>query len=204
MVGKNHRSTMQTGAISKQILILLGVLLVAGVLFFVRSQQSLFFAARVNGQPIWRNELSKRLNDRFGQQLMEAMIGERLILEAAAKDGVTVTDQDVAAKVKEIEGTLTGAMNLDDTLKLQGITRSEFEKQVRVQLAIDKMFSDEVSVSAEEVAAYVETNKAMMSSSDPAQQTAQAQTELKSNKINEKFVEWFSKAKEAAQIQRFL
>src|SRR3989344_8149890 len=99
------------------------ILVIVGALLY--RNRSLFIVATVNGQPILRSELNKRLTDRFGSQTLEAMVGERLVTAAARKEGVQVSQDEIKAKITEVEQGLQGQMKLDDALALQGITRKE-------------------------------------------------------------------------------
>ena len=97
------------------LLILLIVLL--GGFFLVKK--GYVVAAVVNGKPIFRWEVNTQLMSRFGQQTLESMITERLIAEAALKEGITVTKADIDAKITSITTTLGPNVNLDQLLTYQ-------------------------------------------------------------------------------------
>lgn len=179
------------------------VLVLVAVAALVLRNRSWFLAATVNGTPIPRWELNNRLTKRYGNQMLEALIGERLITDAATKQGVQVAAEEIKAKIDEVEKSFGGQMSIDDALKLQGMTREEFENQVRVQLLIDKMLSKEVSVSGEEIDTYLKDNAALVSS-DPAKRREEAEKAVKTNKIAEKFQSWFTQLKESAKVSKYL
>ncbi|RJR14792.1 hypothetical protein C4579_04195 [Candidatus Microgenomates bacterium] len=185
-------------------LLALVVVVLAIVAALILRNKELFVAATVNGMPIPRWELNDKLTQRFGNQILETMIGERLITAEATKQGVTVSQAELDAKIAEIESTLQGQMSLDDALELQGITKSEFESQIRVQILIDKLLASEVSVTASEVDDYIASNSAYLTATEPAQQRIEAEEQLRSNKTAEKFQVWFADLKEKANIQRFV
>lgn len=185
-----------------KIVIVVLVVVVVGALLY--RNRSMFIAATVNGQPILRSELNKRLTDRFGSQTLEAMIGERLVTEAAKKEGISASEDELKAKIAEVEQGLQGQMKLDDALALQGISRAEFESQIEIQIVIEKLLGKEVSVSATEVDEYITVNQNSLSSTDSAQQKEDAATQIRNNKITQKFQEWFAKLKEAAKITKFI
>lgn len=190
---------------SRLIKIGVAVVLLAVVLgLLARRYKSVFVVGTVNGTPILTTELNGRLTNRFGSQMLEALIGEKLITQQAAKENIQVSTDEVNARITEIEQSLAGQMTLDETLKVQGITRGEFESQVRIQLMIDKMFADEVSVSAQEIDEFVTANAGSLTASGEAEKRAQAEKEVKGQKISTKFIEWFNKVKEEAKIERFL
>lgn len=180
------------------------VLVVAAVLALLVRNKSVLVAGTVNGRPILKWELNQRLSDRFGKQMLEAMVGEYLILDAAQKQNVLATPEEVNARIVEIEKTLAGSMTLDESLALQGVTRAEFTNQVQIQLLIDKMLSRDVSVSAAEVEEFIKGNTASLTASTEADRRLEAEKEIKNNKLSQVFTEWFAKLKEGAQITRYL
>ncbi|MEK7166530.1 MAG: SurA N-terminal domain-containing protein [Patescibacteria group bacterium] len=188
---------------SKRWMVLIAILVIAGIFLFTRGRK-LLLAGTVNGQPILKMTLSQRLTDRFGKQMLEALIAENLILEEAGKKKVTADAQEVKAKIASIEAELKGSMTLDDSLALQGVTRPEFENQIRLQLLIDKMLSSEATISTEEVTVFVQQNSKTMTATTDAGRTQEAEETLKNNKMTKIFSEWFAKIKEQAKIERYL
>lgn len=169
-----------------------------------RRYGNLLVVATVNSTPITRWTLTQRLTDRFGSQMVEALIGEQLIVSEAKKQNVTVSEEEINAKIAEIEKNLGNSITLEQSLKVQGLTRDEFVNQIRLQLTVDKMLAKEVSVSAVEIDEYMKVNQVQIVATREAEQRAEAEKEIKDNKISEKFVEWFTKLKESAQINRYL
>ncbi len=180
------------------------VLLLVALAALILRNKGWFIAATVNGSPIPRWELNDRLSKRYGTQVMEAIIGEKLISDAALKQGVSVGSDEIANRIKDVEKSLNGTMKLDDALKMQGVSKDEFENQVRIQLLIDKMLSKEVSVSATEVDDFLKNSGSLITASDPAQRRTEAEKEVRNNKITEKFQQWFADLKAKAKINRYL
>lgn len=178
------------------------ILLVLGLL--AKRYMSWVVAATVNGMPVSRWDLNNRLTDRFGTQMLETMIGEQLIVDAANKQSLSVVQPEIDTKISEIEKGLPKGMTLNDSLQYQGVTRPEFDRQIRLQLLIDRMLSKEVSTSAEEVDKFMVDNATKLTATDPAERKVEAEKQVRSQKVSERFVEWFTKLKEAAKIQRFL
>ena len=184
--------------------ILLIVLAIVGVVILISRNKTKLLAASVNGVPISRAELSQRVTDRFGKQMIEAMIGETLILEEARKQNVTANKEEVTAKIGDIEKSLKGSMTLDQSLNLQGITRAEFESQVRVQLLIDKMLSSEATLTASEVDDYMKKNASQLTATSVAEKRDEAEKAVRNDKLTKAFSAWFTKVKDAAKIERYL
>lgn len=184
--------------------IAIGLVLIFVLGWWLLNRQRAQTAATVNGVPISRAELNSKLIERFGDQTLEALIGERLISQEAAKQNISATKEELTAKITEIEKTLAGSMSLDESLKMQGISRAEFETQMRMQLLIEKLLADQATSSASEVAEYITTNKASLMATTAAEQQLEAEREIRNNKMASAFSEWFTKLKEQAKIERFL
>lgn len=190
---------------SKFIKIGIGVVILAVILGLIAKRyKSAFLVASVNNSLILRSELNQRLTSRFGSQMLEALIGEQLIMQEAQKQNIAVADAEIQAKISEIEKTLSGGMTLDDSLKLQGMSKVEFERQVKIQLAIDKMFSKDATISTAEVDDFIKKNGVNLTASTEAEKRTQAEQELKNQKVSQAFIEWFNKVKEAAKVERYL
>lgn len=180
------------------VLILLGVL-------FVWKFKNLFIAATVNGQPISRLQLISQLQKRFGDQVLDNMINERLILAAARQKGIFITSAEIDKRIKTIEDQLQGKMSLDEALKAQGLTKDEFRKQIEIQLSIDKMFEKEASVSSKDIDDYIGKNgDYYKNSTDPAALKEEVKSFLLQQKISDLFNKWFTDLRQKASINKYL
>jgi hypothetical protein len=180
------------------------VILVLGLIAVFIGNKGLFIAAIVNGKPIFRWELSSVLVSRFGKQTLEGIVSERLIAQEAAKSGVSVTQADIAAKTKSLVASLGGGMTIEQLLQYQGMTRADFDNQLKLQLTVEKLLGKDVVVSDAEVASYIATNSASLTATDAAGMKAEAAEAIRSARINDKLQPWFTALKSKAQILRFL
>lgn len=179
------------------------LILVLALLFW--KFKGYFIAATVNGQPISRWELTNLLIRRFGQQSLDTVINERLILGAARQKGIFITPIDIEQKVNETKKQLEGKMTLDEALKYQGATIEEFKRNIEIQLSIDKLFDKEASVSNSEINDYLTKNSQLSKgSTDPASLQAQVREILRQQKVTDLFDTWFTDIRKNAKIQKFL
>lgn len=187
---------------SKKTVILIVIL---AIFVFFWKFKNLLIVAMVNGQPISRWQLTDQLTKRFGDQMLDNVINERLILAATRQKGIFVTNNEIDAQVKDVEKRLEGKMTLDDALKAQGLSKEDFRRQIEIQLSIDKLFDKEASVSAKEVDDYIAQNS---STYKDATDTAAVKTEvrdiLRQQKIADLFDTWFAQIRKDAKISKFL
>ncbi len=178
--------------------------LVLGLAALLFANKGLIVAATVNGKPIFRWDLNQQMTARFGAQTLEGMISEELIAAEAKKAGVTVTKEEVDAKVQSVVASLGGNVSIDDLLKYQGMTKVEFENQIRLQLLVEKLLGKDIVVTDEDVAGYIASNEAALTATDEAGMKEEARQAILSGKINEKLQTWFAELKTNAKIFKFL
>ncbi len=124
------------------------------------ASKSLFVAATVNGSPISRLAVIQKLEKMSGKKLLDSMIDEKLITDAAAAKNISVTDADVNDEMKKIETSLSSqGQTLDEALSSQGMTSDDLKTQIVLQKEIEKLVADKIVVTDEEVAQYITDNK---------------------------------------------
>lgn len=180
------------------------VVVIAVALLAYLGAKGYIVAAVVNGSPVFRWDVSRQLDARFGAQIIENMISEKLIASAAMKNKVVITAADVDAKTNEIVKSLGANVKLEDLLKYQGMTKEDFQHQIRLQLTVEKILGKDVSVSEMEVTDFITKNKETMTATDEAALKAEAKTALIAQKINEKIQPWFAQLKKDAKIVKLM
>lgn len=112
--------------------------------------------ARINGVDIKKDELLSEakemqarfaqanrgqvppLDDKFYKQILDGMIAQRLLLAEAAREGVTVGDEEVKAQVAALRGRFPDQAAFENALKTEGMTESELQKTLRDEAVIQK------------------------------------------------------------------
>lgn len=180
----------------------LAVLVVVAAVYLIRG--GYLVVATVNGKPVYRWEFSNMLVSRFGAQTLETMITERLISDAASKEGVNVTKADVDGKLNDIVKTLGPNVKLEDLLKYQGMTKPDFENQIKLQLTVERILGKDVSVTDADIDTYIKENKTTLTATDAGAMRDEARTTLVSQQISEKIQPWLTDLKSKAKITKFL
>jgi len=117
-------------------------------------------AATVNGEPISRAALVERLMDQStaGQAMLGQMICETLLAQYAAKNNITVADAEVQARIQEIRKSQPPA-DFNDFLASRGLTEKGLPVFVKMNLVVERLFSDKAKVTDEEVRSVYDGNK---------------------------------------------
>lgn len=182
--------------------IIIGLIVLLAIL--VAANKGWVVVAVVNGKPIFSWQLNKTLRARFGQQILEGMIGEALIAKEAQKQGLVVSSADVEAKQQEILATLGGNVRLDDLLKFQGLTKEDFHNQIRIQLTVERLLTRDLTIMDSDINNYIATNRALLSATEPGNLREEARSAIISQTVNEKAQSWFSDLRQKAKVWRFL
>ena len=179
------------------------VIVVLLTLFYLLK--GLFVAAFVNGQPISRLSVVRELERRGGSQALDSVISQTLILQEAKKQKVTATDEEVNATIAEIEVSLEGQGGLDQILISEGMTRDDLINQVRLQKLAEKILSDQVSVSDEEVRQYIETNADLLPEDQNTEElNNKVKNQLQQQKLSEAIQTWLTDLRNKANIKYFV
>jgi foldase protein PrsA len=121
--------------------------------------------ATVNGQPVEQQAFYEYMLKRYGSRSLLNLIAAEAIRQAAAKQGLTVTEAEVDAEVAKKRQTFdqqaveTG-VDFDMMLLSQGDTLPLFRDSERTLLLLKRLVAKEVSVSDERVQEYYRTNLA--------------------------------------------
>lgn len=176
-----------------------GIFILLAVLYYFRG---LFIVGTVNGQPISRLSLMKELNEKYGQKTADTLVNRALIMQEAQRQHITVSDKEVNDETKKVEDTLKAqGQKLDTVLELQGMSRTTFREQMRLQKIIEKLLGKSVTVSDEEVNKYIEENKLVLDGGPTDKQVKDNVREtLKQQKLNDKFQSWLTDLRKKAKI----
>jgi len=185
----------------RQIVTILAIIALLILLYFKKSW---FVVAWVNNRPITRFEFNHQLEQQYGKKVLESLINQELINQEAKKQKINITDEQIQENIEKIEKSLSGQISLDDALKAQGITREQLNSDMKLQLSIEKLVSQGVEISNEEIAEYFKENKELFTATEEGKQREEAINSLRQQKINEKFQGWLENLHNTAKILRFI
>ncbi|MBI5620813.1 hypothetical protein HY949_03480 [Candidatus Gottesmanbacteria bacterium] len=186
---------------TKVLYLVVGLLALSALLL---ANKSLLVAAVVDGRPVWSWELNRILVDRYGKQTLEGMISEKLIEGEAGKAGVVMNPADVKAREEEIVKGLGGGMSLYEILKIQGLSKDEFDRQITLQLTVQKLLGKDLTITEGDIDNYIATNRATLAATEAASLRMEAKQAILDAHIGEKLQPWFNELKTKAKILRFL
>ncbi len=180
--------------------IILGII----ILGLIGVNKGWVIAAVVNNKPIFRLTLNTALVSRYGTQTLENMISEQLIADEAKRQKVSVTQKEIDAQQQEILKSFGGNVTIEDVLKYQGMTKADFDQQIRLQMLLTKIIGKDITISDEDVTNYIATNESTLVATDSDGMKKEAKDAILMQKVGEQLQTWYAALKEKAKIYRFI
>lgn len=181
----------------------IGILAIALVVL-VAAKNGYILAAVVNGAPIFRWDVNNVLMHRYGTQTLDGMVTERLISDEAAKANIQVTQQDVDKKAQDILKSFGSSLTIEDFLRLQGMQKSDFDNQIKLQLEVQKLLTKDLKITDMDIDGYIASNRATLIATEPSQLKEEARQSIMDQKVAEEFDNWLQNLRQKASVQKFL
>jgi len=141
----------------KKAIIIILIVAFFAALYFSRSYLVVAF---VNRRPVTRWALDRQLEKVGGQQTLNNMITEMLINQEAKKQNITVSQADLDQKFTEIDNQLKKqGQSLESLLLANNETRADFDRQMKIQVLLEKMLGKDINITEEEMSKYFNENK---------------------------------------------
>ncbi len=179
-------------------------ILVFGLIGLLIVNRGMFIAAVVNGKPIFKWNLNSVLVSRYGQQTLDGMITEKIIAEEAQKSNISVTQEEINQRGEDILQSFGSTLSVDEFLQLQGLSRSEFDNQLKLQLTVQKILTKDLQISDQDIEMYIASNSAMLIATEPAKLREEARNAIIDTHVSEEFQTWIQELRDKASVQTFL
>ncbi len=161
-------------------------------------------AAIVGGKPIYTFQVVSLLMRQFGKQTLEGLITETIISQEARKSGVSVTSRDVKAKEDQMLASLGSNVSLDELLQYQGITKEDLDRQVHIQLLVEKLVGRDVKITDTDISNVIATQSALFEATDEATLRENVRAYLFEQYISKNARLWFSDLQSKVKVMKFL
>ncbi len=189
--------------ISIKTIIIVVVIIALGALVYI--YKGLFVAAIVDGSPISRLTIIKKLEKASGKSLLESFITEKLVQNEANAKKIVVSDDEINTEIKKIEDQVSAqGGTLDEALSGQGMTRNDLKKQIILQKEMEKLLADKINVTDEEVEQYIKDNVISIPEGQETAMRDQIKDGLRNQKLNTQAQTLITDLKSKAKIQYFV
>lgn len=181
------------------------VVIVLAILGYVLYQNYLV-AAIVNGKPIGRLGIVTELEKQSGKKLLDTVITQELIKEAATKANITVSQSDTDKELKTIEATVKAqGGTLDEALAQKGMTKADLTSDIQLQVMVQKLVkADDIKITDAEVTEYMKDNPEQFpANAKEKPDTNQIKESLKQQKLQTKIQSYITDLHTKAKITYF-
>lgn len=186
-------------------------LFVGGIIILAIFGGKFLVVAWVDKKPVTLFEMYNRLNTQYGKDMREQLIVEKLLAHEAQTKGVFVTDNEIQSEIKRVEEEQGGPDKLAQILELQGISKDDLNRLIKLNLLRQKLFGREVTTSEEEISKYMEENKTILQTQYPDSETEatvaakmkkDVSEQLKMQKVTANFNSWLQEALKSSRVVR--
>lgn len=164
----------------------------------------LIVPASVNGKPIFFWEYLSKLHQIAGTQVLDQIVTERVISQEALRQGVVVTQAQVKEEEQKLQDQLAQAGGLEVMLANQGISKSEFERQLNLSLLVRGILTNQVTVSDDEVNSEYQNSKEQYTNLEEDEAKTKIRETLQYQRIQEQITPWLENLKKNAQVKIYL
>lgn len=184
-----------------------GVVVLIGLLFIASR---FWVIAWVDNKPVTKFELYSLLEKRDQGKTREELITQKLLESEGQKQRQSVSDAEVQAEVKKVEEQQGGAEQLKQVLAANGTTYEDFQKLVKRQLLIQKLFGGGINITDADVDKYMSDNKDALppavlqhpESSEAAKLKDSVREQLKWSKISENYQKWIQENLNSSRVRK--
>ena len=181
--------------------IAMGVLVLVLLAFPFRF---LIVPAVVNGQPIFSWQYISQLHQNSGQQVLSQLISEKLVEQEVAKQGIQITETEINQQLSQLEEQFGGESGgLEAVLALQGLGKDEFIKQLRLNLALEKLVKGTIQISEDDIAQELSENSDIYLDLSELDAATTAAENIRNSQLQDAFQAWFQELQAKANIQNF-
>ncbi len=108
----------------------------------------------VNGNPITRASLNKAVQQEWGRKILENLIEQELIFQAARTRGLTISEEEFDARLNAVKSEYESLEEFNAMMAKRGIKGPAFRQQLRGQMLLDKFVEQIGKVTEEDARAY--------------------------------------------------
>ncbi|KKR42513.1 MAG: Foldase protein PrsA [Candidatus Woesebacteria bacterium GW2011_GWB1_40_12] len=144
----------------------------------------------------------KVLESQLGDQALNNLVEKKLIENEAAAKNIVVSEDEINIKIQTIEdGIVQGGQTMEEFLEQNGMTEADFRSQVRHIALIEKLMQDKVTVTEEEVTAYITENKETFPDlTDDEQGRSLVRESLRQNKMSQEYSNYIAELKTTGNV----
>jgi len=108
----------------------------------------------VNGNPITRANVNKAVQQEWGRKILENLIEQELILQAARARGLAISEEEFNVRLNAVKSEYESLEEFNAMMAKRGIKGPAFRRQLRAQMLLEKLVAQIGEVTEEEARSY--------------------------------------------------
>jgi hypothetical protein len=140
--------------------------------------------ATVNGEQIRRSEYDQAVAQSSGEDVLDNLILERLIMSEARKRNITPDNAEVTRQLDEFKQQAGGEQAFQSLLRQQGYTEVSLTRQLEIGALLRQMVADQVQVTDQEVDSQYQANAQQFQGQSEAEAKQEIREGLREQKEN--------------------
>ncbi len=184
------------------------LIIIFGILSYLLATKyrNLIVVGMVNNTPITRFELNRVMSDKYGKQVLEELINEKLLASEIVKQGVTVSDEEVKAEVDKITQEYGSEENFKSALEQYGLTLDKAKESIKKNLGFKKLVekNSKIEVTDEAIKKYFDDNKTIYAGKKLEEVKESIKDNLYQQELYQKSQEIFTGVRQSAKVNSFL
>lgn len=157
--------------------------------------------AKVNGEEIRRSEYDQAVAQSAGEDVLENLILERLIMSEARKRSITADGAQVTSQIDEIKQQAGSDQAFRSLLQQQGFTEETLTRQFEISTLLRQMVADQVQVSDQEVDSQYQANSQQFEGQPEADAKQQIRENLEEQKANSAARDLLGQLRDEADVE---
>lgn len=157
--------------------------------------------ATVNGEQIRRSEYDEAVAQNSGEEVLDNLILERLIVGEARKRNLTADNAEVSRQLDEIKQGFGSDQAFQSALQQQGLTEQSLTRQIEISALLRQMVADQAQVTDDEVNQQYQANAQQYQGQPEADAKQQIREGLLEQKQNTAARDFLDQLRGEADIQ---
>lgn len=146
-------------SVSRYIMIIIGVLVIAGAAYWGLSRSNEEVVARVGGEVITKDDLYNFMVQQTGQEALDNLVAKKIIELEANHRNIEVTADEIDKEVEKLSEYYGGKDAMTQTLAMYNITLDQVREDVAVNIKLEKLLSQSIEITDEEVKEHFQANQ---------------------------------------------
>ncbi|WFA09919.1 peptidylprolyl isomerase [Tissierella sp. Yu-01] len=118
--------------------------------------------AKVNDKEITKTEFYDQLVTQSGDQVLNALISEKIIELEIEKQNIELTDEEIEAEFAEMKEYYGGEEEFNDALTYFGYNLEDIKQNIVINLQLEKLLEPYIEITEDEMKNYFDTNKSYL------------------------------------------